>query len=88
MTIKTQQVKIYPNRTMTKEIDKLFNYHRYCCNLSLETWNRMYQKSKEADDKHLLPNNTKVIRLLGANSNHLRSECVKEGKLMGKECIE
>ena len=67
MTIKTQQVKIYPNRTMTKEIDKLFNYHRYCWNLSLETWNRMYQKSKEADDKHLLPNNTKVRNHMVAN---------------------
>ena len=67
MTIKTQQVKIYPNRTMTKEIDKLFNYRRYCWNLSLETWNRMYQKSKEADDKHLLPNNTKVRNLMVAN---------------------
>ena len=67
MTIKTQQVKIYPNRTMTKEIDKLFNYRRYCWNLSLETWNRMYQKSKEADDKHLLPNNTKVRNHMVAN---------------------
>ena len=52
---------------MTKEIDKLFNYHRYCWNLSLETWNRMYQKSKEADDKHLLPNNTKVRNHMVAN---------------------
>ena len=60
MTIKTHQVKIYPNRTMTKEINKLFNYRRYCWNLALETWNNMYQQSKEADDKHLLPNNTKV----------------------------
>ena len=45
---------------MTKEINKLFNYRRYCWNLALETWNNMYQQSKEADDKHLLPNNTKV----------------------------
>ena len=67
MTIKTQQVKIYPNRTMTKEIDKLFNYRRYCWNLALETWNTMYQQSKESDDKHLLPNNTKVRNLMVAN---------------------
>ena len=65
--IKTQQVKIYPNRTMTKEINRLFNYRRYCWNLALETWNSMYQQSKEADDRHLLPNNTKVRNHLVAN---------------------
>lgn len=65
--IKTQQVKIYPNRTMIKEISRLFNYRRYCWNLALETWNSMYQQSKEADDKHLLPNNTKVRNHMVAN---------------------
>ena len=49
MNIKTQQVKIYPNRTMTKEINRLFNYRRYCWSLSLETWNTMYKQSKELD---------------------------------------
>ena len=67
MTIKTQQVKIYPNQTMIKEINRLFNYRRYCWNLSLETWNRMYQQSKESDDKHLLPNNIKVRNNMVAN---------------------
>ena len=73
--IKTQQVKIYPNRTMTKEINRLFDYRRYggitisgSTNTRLET--------------------TKVIRLLDANSNHLHSGCVKEGKQIGKERIE
>ena len=67
MNIKTQQVKIYPNRTMTKEINKLFNYRRYCWNLALDTWNIMYNQSKEYDDKHLLPNNTKVRNHMVAN---------------------
>lgn len=67
MTIKTQQVKIYPNQTMIKEISRLFNYRRYCWNLALETWNNMYQQSKEEDDKHLLPNNTKVRNHMVAN---------------------
>lgn len=58
--IKTQQIKIYPNHTMTNEIYKLFNYHRYCWNLALETWNNMYQQSKESEDTHLSPNNAKV----------------------------
>ena len=70
MTIKTQQVKIYPNRTMTKEIYKLFNYRRYCWNLSLEIWNTMYQQSKESDDKKLLPNNTKVRNHMVANKQY------------------
>ena len=67
MTIKVQQIKIYPNRTMTKEINRLFNYRRYCWNLALETWNNMYQQSKESDDKHLVPNNTKVRNHMVAN---------------------
>ena len=67
MTIKTQQVKIYPNRTMIKEINRLFNYRRYCWNFALETWNDMYQQSKESSDKHLLPNNAKVRNHMVAN---------------------
>lgn len=67
MTIKTQQVKIYPNQTMIKEINKLFNYRRYCWNFALETRNTMYQQSKEEDDKHLLPNNAKVRNHMVAN---------------------
>ena len=67
MNIKTQQVKIYPNRTMIKEINRLFNYRRYCWNIALETWNTMYQQSKEANDKHLLPNNAKVRNHMVAN---------------------
>ena len=70
MTIKTQQVKIYPNRTMINEINRLFNYRRYCWNLALETWNNMYQQSKESDDKHLLPNNAKVRNHMVANKQN------------------
>ena len=68
--IKTQQVKIYPNRTMIKEINRLFNYRRYCWNIALETWNTMYQQSKESDDKHLLPNNAKVRNHMVANKQN------------------
>ena len=67
MTIKTQQVKIYPNRTMIKEINRLFNYRRYCWNIALETWNDMYNQSKESGDKHLLPSNAKVRNHMVAN---------------------
>ena len=67
MTIKIQQVKIYPNRTMTNEIDRLFNYRRYCWNLALETWDNMYKQSKESNDKHLVPNNIKVRNHMVAN---------------------
>ena len=67
MTIKTQQVKIYPNRTMIKEINRLFNYRRYCWNLALETWNDMYQQSKESDDKSMSPSEHKVRNHMVAN---------------------
>ena len=72
--IKTQQVKIYPNHTMTKEIDKLFNYRRYCWNLALETWNNMYQQSKESSDKYSTPNNTKVRNHMVANKQDWQYE--------------
>ena len=67
MTIKTQQVKIYPNRTMIKEINRLFNYRRYCWNLALDTWNTMYQQSKESDDKSMSPSEYKVRNHMVAN---------------------
>ena len=67
MTIKTQQVKIYPNRTMSKEINRLFNYRRYCWNLALDTWNTMYQQSKESDDKSMSPSEYKVRNHMVAN---------------------
>ncbi len=58
--IKTHQVKIEPNAHMTRVIEDLFNYRRYCWNQALGTWNDMYDESIILDDKDLRPNNEKV----------------------------
>jgi len=58
--IKTHQVKIEPNAHMTRVIEDLFNYRRYCWNQALATWNDMYDESVILDDKTLRPNNGKV----------------------------
>lgn len=65
--IKTQVVKIYPNAHMTKHIDDLFNYRRYCWNKALETWNDMYDASIVMNDKSLRPNENAVRNELVAN---------------------
>ena len=64
--IKTHKVKIYPNRTMTKEIYKLFDYRRYIWNLGLETWNTMYDESLVMEDKDLRPTEYKVRKYLNS----------------------
>jgi len=58
--IKTHQVKINPNAHMTRVIEDLFNYRRYCWNQALATWNNMYDESIILDDKGLRPDNRKV----------------------------
>lgn len=58
--IKTQQIKIEPNKHMIKIINSLFNYRRYCWNQSLNTWNDMYEGSIILEDKSLRPNNNKT----------------------------
>ena len=58
--IKTHQVKIDPNVHMTRVIEDLFNYRRYCWNQALATWSNMYDESSILDDKTLRPNNRKV----------------------------
>ena len=58
--LKTQIVKVYPNIHMTKHINDLFNYRRYCWNQALETWNDMYDASVIMDDKTLRPNENAV----------------------------
>lgn len=58
--IKTHQVRIEPNAHMTRVIEDLFNYRRYCWNQALATWNNMYDESIILDDKTLRPNNGKV----------------------------
>lgn len=65
--IKTHKIKIYPNRTMLKEINALFNYRRYIWNQSLGLWNDTYDESVVLEDKKLRPNGSKVRNLLVAN---------------------
>ena len=65
--IKTQQIKIEPNKHMIKTINSLFNYRRYCWNQALAIWNNMYDESVKQQDKVLRPNNYKVRNELVAN---------------------
>lgn len=65
--LKTQIVKVYPNAHMTKHINDLFNYRRYCWNQALETWNNMYDTSIVMDDKTLRPSEYSVKNELVAN---------------------
>ena len=58
--IKTQKVRLYPNRTMKKVLDDLCDYRRYCWNQGLALWNDMYDASLILEDKKLLPNESKV----------------------------
>ena len=58
--IKTQKVRLYPNRTMKKVLDDLCDYRRYCWNQGLALWNDMYDASLILEDKKLLPNERKV----------------------------
>lgn len=65
--IKTHQVKLYPNRTMTKVINDLFNYRRYIWNQALSIWNDMYDESIIMGNKKLQPNRFNVKKELTAN---------------------
>lgn len=58
--IKTHKIKLYPNATMRRELERLFNYRRFCWNQALETWNAMYDASLVMVDKTLRPNERKV----------------------------
>ncbi|MDG3060763.1 transposase [Lacticaseibacillus huelsenbergensis] len=58
--IKTHKIKLYPNATMRRELERLFNYRRFCWNQALETWNVMYDASLLMADKTLRPNERKV----------------------------
>ena len=72
--IKTHKVKLSPNRTMTKEINKLFDYRRYIWNLGLETWNTMYDVSLVMNDKELRPTEYSVRNCLVANKQDWQYE--------------
>lgn len=43
----TKKVVLYPNKTMTKVLDNLCNYRRYCWNHGLELWNDLYEQRVE-----------------------------------------
>ena len=79
--IRTQKVKLYPNRTMKKVLDDLCNYRRYCWNQGLALWNDMYDASLILEDKELLPNERKVRDELVANKEdwqyQLSSRCLQ-----------
>lgn len=40
----TWKVKLYPNQTMTKILDNLCDYRRYCWNQGLNLWNELYNQ--------------------------------------------
>jgi putative transposase len=58
--IKTHKIKLYPNATMRRAFQRLFDYRRYCYNRALETWNGMYDESLLMGDKSLRPDERKV----------------------------
>ena len=43
----TRKVALYPNQTMTRVLDDLCNYRRYCWNQGLELWNDLYDQRVE-----------------------------------------
>lgn len=65
--IRTQKVRLYPNKTMQKAIDQLCDYRRYCWNQGLALWNDMYDASLILEDKKLRPNERKIRDELVAN---------------------
>ena len=40
----TKKVTLYPNKTMTKVLDNLCDYRRYCWNQGLDLWNNLYNQ--------------------------------------------
>ena len=67
MTIRTQKVRLYPNKTMQKVLDDLCDYRRYCWNAGLALWNDMYEESLILEDKKLKLTQYKVRDELVAN---------------------
>ena len=65
--LRTQKVKLCPNRTMQKVLDDLCDYRRYCWNQGLALWNDMYNASVILADKKQRPNERKVRDELVAN---------------------
>lgn len=58
--IRTEKVRLYPNKIMQNVLDSLCDYRRYCWNEGLALWNDMYGESLIMDNKKLRPNERKV----------------------------
>lgn len=67
--IKTHQVKIEPNAHMRRQIERLFNYRRYCWNQALGLWNDMYDESLIMNDKQRRPNGSTIRNELVRNKD-------------------
>ena len=67
MVLRTQKVRLYPNKTMQKVLDDLCDYRRYCWNAGLALWNDMYEEVLILEDKKLKPTQYKVRDELVAN---------------------
>ena len=67
MYIKARTVRLYPNSHMTKELDKLCDYRRYCWNLGLETWNEMYELYTLDKKSNPSPSEKRIRKSLVAN---------------------
>lgn len=67
MVMRTQKVRLYPNRTMQKVIDELCDYRRYCWNQGLSLWNDMYEVSLIMENRKLRPSEYKVRNELVTN---------------------
>ena len=67
MVLRTQKVRLYPNKTMQKVLDDLCDYRRYCWNAGLALWNDMYEESLILEDKKLKPTQYKVRDEVVAN---------------------
>ena len=59
---------------MRRELERLFNYRRFCWNQALETWNAMYDASLVMADKTLRPNERKVRDELVWNKTYWQYE--------------
>lgn len=82
----TKKVALYPNQTMTKILDDLCDYRRYCWNQGLNLWNELYNqriKTVPADlrkksqlaikDKSIVfsEEEQKLLRLFPSPSHHV-----------------
>ena len=58
----TRKVALYPNQTMTRVLDDLCNYRRYCWNQGLELWNDLYDQRVEMVPVDLRKKSQQAIR--------------------------